>query len=127
MPMLQGKNLKKVYAAIKKQYRSQVGRSFRFKKGEKKRVKDIFTHVREALGNKKEQEFSEVFKCFYLYVKKQTQRWISWDKASRLNYIGFLDRPDDVYTFVAAFKKKFRSSSEEKEIAGTKKQDAWEF
>lgn len=121
--MLYGENLKKVYGTIKAVYRDKVGTSFSFQSGEKGRVKDIFSHVKEALKDELEEVTFEQVLYFYIdYVKHETEQWLKWDKSRRENYIGFLCRRDDIYTFV----KGEIVSEDNNEIAGTQSKEQWE-
>lgn len=121
---LKGKKRQLVYKWFKFLFESEVGTEFKFETGEKKRVRQIFTHVAEQMGIRDEERFDEVLDCFQEYVSGKRDEWLKWDKATRNNYIGFMDKPEEIAIFVSGREKK---KQQETSIAGTESEDDWDF
>lgn len=117
-----GNNRKRLYAWVKMIYEEMVGSQFKFKKGEKGKIKEIFTHFSEALDVRDEEKFDYVLEYFTSYMWEKTSEWLNWDKRSRNNYIGFMLQPENIEVYVAGKKQK-----NESEIAGTQTEEDWDF
>lgn len=122
---LKGKKLKVVYNTVKKVYYKNVKKNFKFKKGEKSRIKDVFTHIKEALKeNEENTSFKNVLDFFEDYLDSKTKSWLAWDKKSRFNYIGFLLREEDIYVFI---KGETIDDDEDLDMAGYNDSESWDF
>lgn len=121
---LKGKKRQLVYKWFKFIFEKEVGKEFKFQTGEKKRVRQIFTHVAEQMGIRDENKFDEVLDYFQDYVFDKTEDWLKWDKASRNNYVGFMDKPDEIAIYV---KGKQKQQQAETKIAGTESEEEWDF
>lgn len=123
---LRGNNLNKLYSTICSVYEDHV-RRFDFKSGEKGRVKQIFTKFSEEMGIRDEDRFDEVLDLFEDYVVAQTKNWLSWNKRSRSNYLGFLDQSDEMAVFIAGQKEQESKGNDASEVVGQQHPDEWEF
>jgi len=119
---LKGENLKKVYKTFVKQY-SDIG-TFVWKKGEKGKVKNLFTLLAESFKIREEEKMGDALSLFEDYVFKHTKKWVLWDKASRDNYIGFLLNKENINVYKAS---KTTTKEQETGIAGTNDNDEWDF
>jgi putative lipoic acid-binding regulatory protein len=128
--MLTGKNLKKLYATFSSIYKAGVGRSFKFKRGEKGRVKNIFTYTSEAMGIRDSTRFDEVLEMVAKYVTDKTKEWLKWNHRSRNNYLGFLEKRDEIEIFVRREQvgnELNENVAEDLQIAGRDSGEQWDF
>lgn len=116
-------NRTKMYDLFVKVYNAATGGKFAWKQGEKGRVKVLFTLVAEAMSKRDEEEFGSVLKVFGEYLIFQAEKWLSWAKRDRMNYIGFLTNKDNIQIFVKGLNK----PNGKLNIVGTKEKDVWEF
>ena len=121
---IKGKRLKKLYGTLSNMYEYYVGSKFQYKSGEKGRVKNIFTYVCESMGARDEKEFEEALRMFAKYISTKTEEWLRWDKRSRKNYLGFLEKPDEIEVYVSG---ELKVSEQNLDIAGTQEEDEWDF
>lgn len=124
---LETENRKKVYDAFIEVFEAATGTAFKWQKGEKGRVKQIFIRVAESMGVRDEEDFPRVLTVYRKYLIHAAEKWLCWDKRDRNNYVGFLDKKDNIAIFVSGDKagKKFKGQSND--IAGTKDADEWDF
>ena len=125
--LVRGNNLKGLYTTLSDAYYAQTGIVWKWDSGEKGRVKRIFTHVAEAMSLRDEEDFQAALKVFEKYVSQQTKDWLAWNKRSRSNYLGFLDKAQEIALFVKSLEESTKSQATKLKIAGTDKEDAWEF
>lgn len=118
---LKGKNRKSVYHLFSELYKRKVSDNFSFKSGEKKRLRQVFTKIAEQMGIRDEERFKEVAEMYTNYVRTQMKKWLKWEKRSRSNLIGFLDRSEDIEVFVAGVQ------DVDTNIAGRKNEKQWDF
>lgn len=110
----------KIYKGFDHVYKKHVGIPFKFQKGEKGRVVNLFTQFCELSGVRDPDLFDEVYLEFAKYLISKTKEWLSWEHASRVNYIGFLDKPQSMSIFIK------KTDSQETSIAG-QTDEGWSF
>jgi hypothetical protein len=115
-------NRKIVYDTFIIVYEAASGSKLKWRQGEKGRVKMMFTLVSEAMGIRDEEKFTKVVKMFANYMISAADKWITWDKRDRGNYIGFLLNKENINIFV-----KGESKLGGKKIVGVKEKNDWEF
>lgn len=124
---VKGDNLKSLYRTFSDIYRSRVGSSFKWKSGEKGRVKKLFTYCSEAMGLRDEKDFKAALKMLASYLEQKSDEWLQWDHRSRGNYIGFLSKKEEIEVFVSGELSEGPEFSKELQIAGTATDDEWDF
>lgn len=127
--MLRGKNLQKLYKKFTETYHSVVGGKFEFKRGEKGRVKNLFTYTAESMGIRDEARFDEVLDMLAKYVEQKTKEWLKWRHRSRKNYLGFMEKKDEIEIFVRGEQigdEANENAAENLQIAGRDSGEQWE-
>lgn len=128
--MLRGKRLKKMYKTFRQTYYEHVGATFKFKSGEKGRLKRTFIMVAEAMGIRDKERFEEVLDMFKKYVVKKINQWLKWKHRSRGNLMGFLEKSDEIEIFVRGEQVTTLEQDNQAEgldIAGTEDDSSWDF
>jgi hypothetical protein len=104
--------------------------TFKFKRGEKGRVKNMFTYTSEAMGIRDASRFDEVLDMMMKYVTEKTKEWLKWDSKRRSNYLGFLEKQDEIEIFVRGeqiTEGADTSAADGLEIAGRSDEASWDF
>jgi superfamily II DNA or RNA helicase len=118
---ISGDNLKLIYSSFEHPYKQLVGK-WEWKKGYKPRVKQLFVTMTEQMNIRTQDRFDEAIDSFIEYVEQGTKQWLGWDKATPLNYLGFLANKSSVELFAAT-----KVLGNDLDIAGTETNDTWEF
>lgn len=117
-----GEDRKLVYEVIESVYQIKVGFRWKWKRGEKTRVMQIFTKMCEAFKERDPENLSKMLLHFFDYVENETNAWLKWQKKDRLNYLGFLDNTEKIQIYAQGE----RQDADDLDIAGTTN-DHWEF
>lgn len=120
---ISGANLKAIYARFEKVHNTFISGSWKWEKGVKPRIKALFVTLTELLNIRQQDRYEEALDAFEEYLAKGTKAWLSWDKATARNYVGFLSNKKSVELYTA----KKLLPNEELTIAGTRTNDTWEF
>ena len=124
--ILQGKSLQKVYTTLQGAFSDATSLEIKFKKGEKAKVKRIFTLVAESQGIRDVAQIDTVLDTFHEYVAQKTIEWMLWDKRCRQNYFGFIDNKDNINLFVKSLTF-VNPKKVNEETVKTKTNDQWEW
>lgn len=124
--VLQGDNLKSVYMEFQSSFHRATDLEFKFKKGEKTRVKRIFTLVSESMGVRDPEDIAKVLNTFGRYIEKTSLDWLLWNKSCRQNYFGFVDNKENIKLFVKGLTTTAPKTVNE-EIVKTRTNDQWDW
>lgn len=116
-------NRQDIYLCFAYVYKFRTGLSFKWKRGEKGKVMNIFTRLCESLSMRDNGEFVDALSKFEDYLKRYSLKWLNWKESSRDNYVGFLNNRENIAIFTASS----LPSSEGLNIAGVDDNSAWSF
>lgn len=95
--------------------------------GEKPRILQGYIIFCEAAGVRDKDRIPEMMDLFLKIMEKRSKKWIQWSEASRVNYLGFLLRREDLKVEGSKMNTDNKADAKDLEIAGTKTSDEWEF
>jgi hypothetical protein len=124
---LSAANRTKVYDAFIEVFEAATGAKFKWQPSEKERVKNIFIRVAEAMACREEEDFDRAFLMYQRYLVNAVDKWIRWDKRDRMNYVGFMDKKENISIFVSGVQAQRKLKESSHEIAGTKHAEQWDF
>jgi hypothetical protein len=124
---LSSSNRTKVYDGFIEVFEIATSAKFKWQPSEKDRVKNIFIRVAEAMNCREEEDFDKVFNMYQKYLVNAVDKWIRWDKRDRLNYVGFMDKKENISIFVSGVLAQRKMKESSHEIAGTKHAEQWDF
>jgi hypothetical protein len=124
---LSAANRTKVYDAFIEVFEIATSAKFKWQPSEKDRVKNIFIRVAETMGCREEEDFDKVFTMYQKYLVNTVDKWIRWEKRDRMNYVGFMDKKENISIFVSGVQAQRKMKESSNEIAGTKHAEQWDF
>jgi hypothetical protein len=120
---IQPNQRKEIYDKFCKVYRSTTGSRLTWATGEKKRAVAIFVKIAAALELKDNEFFDRVFEMYGGYLEQYARQWACWKGAHRGNYVGFLDKKENISIFV----NRALDVHVDKKIAGVHDAESWDF
>lgn len=124
---IRGENRKEVYNIFRDVFEEIVGIGFKWRKGEKGEVIRMFNRVAEAMNIRDEECFVQVLRVFKSYLESSTSDWAKWSKKCRENYLGFINKKDNIELFVAEATNKINAKvkTNANNVTKTKTEEEW--
>jgi len=119
--------LTKLYNVAKTPYEILTKAEWDWNKDEKKRVLQSFIMFCELQGVRDRERLDEMMDAYSIYIMEAAKTWIGWQHASRINYLGFVLKKDNMAIYVAKMNQPKQNDAQSKNIAGTKESGDWEF